>query len=253
MRALWRLHVRLPLRPTSVTALRWLAGNLPDGSAGDVRAIPTAPRYESTAEARVVQRLRAWLQRSPADETAMKSFLGDPSQGGGPEDLRVVADMQTFLGRHKETFSYDAATRTLSLNRLSDGQMNGTDTERLEIQRLKAKLRSGPVDINQLKDLMHPNPGSNKKDKDTQGDFLTFLLRYHYLFNYDETTRRVSLQDPVEPTPSSSAEKVQVDVVASHRIDTPVEAIVRSHSHEPTYSSYSDSDSGTSGGSSGDS
>lgn len=32
-----------------------------------------------------------------------------------------------------------------------------------------------------------------------------------------------------------------MEVVASHRIDTPVEAIVRSHSHEPTYSSYSDS------------
>jgi len=71
----------------------------------------------------------------------VKSFLGDLSQGGGPEDLRVVADMQTFVERHKETLSYDASMRILSLYRLPGVQGTGTDTEKLEIQHLKAKLQ----------------------------------------------------------------------------------------------------------------
>lgn len=45
----------------------------------------------------------------------LRGQLGNPNQGGGAEDLRVVADWATFVSRHAETFSYDAATKCLSL------------------------------------------------------------------------------------------------------------------------------------------
>lgn len=50
--------------------------------------------------------------------SALKSFLGNPNQGGGPEDLRVVADIPTFLRRHEDMFSFDAVTQILRLHNL---------------------------------------------------------------------------------------------------------------------------------------
>lgn len=45
----------------------------------------------------------------------LRSFLGNPNQGGGPEDLWVAAGLQTFVQRHAHVFAYDEANQRLSL------------------------------------------------------------------------------------------------------------------------------------------
>lgn len=45
----------------------------------------------------------------------LKSFLGNPNQGGGPEDLWVTAGLQTFVKRHAHVFAYDEGNQRLSL------------------------------------------------------------------------------------------------------------------------------------------
>lgn len=46
----------------------------------------------------------------------LKSFLGNPNQGGGPEDLLVVQDMQSFVDRHAELLCFaDAETKSVKL------------------------------------------------------------------------------------------------------------------------------------------
>lgn len=45
----------------------------------------------------------------------LKGFLGDPRQGGGPEDLRVVVDWEAFVSCHADTFVYDASTKSVRI------------------------------------------------------------------------------------------------------------------------------------------
>jgi len=83
----------------------------------------------------------------------LKAFLGNPVSGGGPEDLRVVKDWEAFVGRHTDTFLYDAATRMLGLHARSDDRSpihSGNEVideaaEARVVQRLKAKLQAGPA------------------------------------------------------------------------------------------------------------
>lgn len=46
--------------------------------------------------------------------SALRSFLGNPLSGGGPEDLRVVADIKAFVGRHVDKFVFDTTTKRVS-------------------------------------------------------------------------------------------------------------------------------------------
>lgn len=39
--------------------------------------------------------------------SGLGGFLGDPNQGGGPEDLEAVGDWAAFAKRHRDTFCYD--------------------------------------------------------------------------------------------------------------------------------------------------
>lgn len=59
----------------------------------------------------------------------LRTFLGNPNKGGGPEDLRVVADIPTFIGHHTDVFDYDAATKSLSLRAPIGEQVSGPTTE----------------------------------------------------------------------------------------------------------------------------
>lgn len=45
----------------------------------------------------------------------VKSFLGNPNNAGGPEALRLVADLPKFVERHPNIFCYDDATKRISL------------------------------------------------------------------------------------------------------------------------------------------
>lgn len=71
----------------------------------------------------------------------LKSLLGDSSSGGGPEDLRVIANIKAFVSRHTDTFAYDAVTKRLSLS--GDKGIDPAAEARV-VHRLKAKLSSAP-------------------------------------------------------------------------------------------------------------
>lgn len=60
-------------------------------------------------------RFRLPLRSVCVNAGAIRAYLGNPEQGGGPEDLRVVADWESFVGRHPNQFTYDPGTRKIGI------------------------------------------------------------------------------------------------------------------------------------------
>jgi len=63
----------------------------------------------------VVQRLQFRLQNGPISVSDLRSFLGNPHEGGGPEDLEAFGDAEAFVRRHYDRFWYDAGIRSVGL------------------------------------------------------------------------------------------------------------------------------------------
>jgi len=89
----------------------------------------------------------------PAHEKVsyLKAILGDPGQGGKPEDTRVLADIEAFVLRQKEKFNYDAATKKLSLRTLSVDGM----TEAWVVDKLTLALQCGPNQFTLCQSITH--------------------------------------------------------------------------------------------------
>jgi hypothetical protein len=199
MHAAWRLDVRVGRCFAAIAALRWFPGNLQKGG-GVVQAART-PRAPSvpTVEARVVERLGARLQSAPPIHvSALRSFLGNPLSGGGPEDLRVVADIKAFVGRHVDKFVFDTTTKRVSLCIPSDGDRQSNpqaDAEARVVQRLKSELCAGPVKIRALKCFLgDPLQGGGPEDLRVLKNLKAFVSSHKDTFCYDPATKRLSLR-----------------------------------------------------------
>jgi len=145
MSAAWRLRIWLRSRPRHSRA-EVLCGQLAgrghsdradvitsDAACGDKKGI------EQAAEARVVQRLTAKLRSGPLHVGAAKGFLGNPLEGGGPEDVRIVKDWEAFVERHLGTFQYDPPAKRISLL----APVGKPSSEVRVVQRPKKTRRSG--------------------------------------------------------------------------------------------------------------
>jgi len=159
---------------------------------------------QEEAEERVVQRLTAKLQDGPVIVPVLKAFLGNPVSGGGPEDLRVVKDWEAFVGRHTDTFLYDAATRMLGLHARSDDRSpihSGNEVideaaEARVVQRLKAKLQAGPVYLYTLRNfLQDPRKGGGPADLRVVKNWKEFVRRHTETFIYDAPSKMLRLRD----------------------------------------------------------
>lgn len=62
----------------------------------------------------------------PATISDLKSFLGNPQYGGGPQDLRVVASWKVFVSRNADKFKYNGATKSLSLHNPVDRHLGSS-------------------------------------------------------------------------------------------------------------------------------
>jgi len=75
---------------------------------------------DPTAEARVVQRLKARLQGGPVLTIVLKTFLGFRRDGGRPQDVQVVKNWPAFVARHADEFDYNVVTKYLGLRARSE-------------------------------------------------------------------------------------------------------------------------------------
>jgi len=172
----------------------------------------------TVVEARVIRRLTAALQGGPMTVCTLKSFLGNPNQGGGPEDLLVVQDMQSFVDRHAELLCFaDAETKSVKLcNNISPhfsslvkpGVANKETIDAAEarvIQRLTEILRDGPANIGLLKEILgDPRRGGGPEDLLVVADWGAFISRHTNIFSYYVPTKRLSLWAPADSTPPPS-------------------------------------------------
>jgi len=173
----------------------------------------------TAVEARVIRRLTAALQGGSMTVCALKSFLGNPNQGGGPEDLRVVQDMQSFVARHTDLLCFaDTEAKSVRLCAVIGpacslpvhpaASYGGTmDTaEARVIRRLSEVLRNGPANSGVLKDLLgDPLRGGGSEDLLVVADFETFISRHPDIFSYYAPTKRVSLWAPADHSTSPPA------------------------------------------------
>jgi len=161
---------------------------------------------DEQAEARVVRRVTALLQDGPGliQFRNLLSNLGDPLRGGGPEDLRVVEDIQAFIRRHADTFCYDESTEGVSLRALFDATK--ANVEARVVRQLAEELQRGPVDIGVVETILrYPLRGGGPKDLEVIGDIEMFVLRHPNTFNYDAVTKKLSLLGSSPFSPSNVA------------------------------------------------
>jgi len=158
---------------------------------------------DPAAEARVVHRLKAKLSSGPIKIATIKKFLANPKGGGGPEDVRVVADCASFVGRHSELLAYDAATTTLTLCSPTSGTQAEVKAEARVIKRSTAMLRAGPAKLRTLKGFLGDRQnGGGPEDLRVVENWETFLSRHTERFVYDPSTQTLSLRkvsDAIDP------------------------------------------------------
>jgi len=75
---------------------------------------------------------------------ALEIYVANSTGNGGPRDLRVIADIEAFVRRHADIFSYDKATQQLSLDPLIRFLGIDPQAEVRVVQRLTARLQRGP-------------------------------------------------------------------------------------------------------------
>jgi len=165
-------------------------------------------------EARVVQRLAAKLRDGPTTVGDVRSFLGNPYQGGGPEDLQIVANLRDFLMRHADLFSFDPASNSIRLCTASSpgpspsgpqamSQRTDKKVEKRVAQRLMSRLQSGPVRLPDLRSFLgDPNQGGGPEDLRILADWPSFVGRHTETIDYDPVTESVSLRSQKGPEPA---------------------------------------------------
>lgn len=159
--------------------------------------------FQATAEARVVQRLKARLRHGPVDGVILKSLLPKPFSGDRP-DLEVIADKEGFSSRHMDTFSYDAATKTLRLRDSAGNQSIDPQVEGQVVERLTARLQHGPITVSGLRSrLGNPVKGGGPKDLEVVADLEAFIGRHADAVCYNALTKTISLRAPTGPTTSA--------------------------------------------------
>lgn len=98
----------------------------------------------------------------------LRGFLGDPEQGGGREDLKVVTNIEEFVERHPDTFRYDGATKTLSLRAI--GETPAMDTPAIDLQAEAAETRV----VQRLKTMLQRGPSQAASHADMNTRFVAF-------------------------------------------------------------------------------
>eukprot|EP00669_Euglena_mutabilis_P005140 TRINITY_DN16519_c0_g1_i1.p1 TRINITY_DN16519_c0_g1~~TRINITY_DN16519_c0_g1_i1.p1 ORF type:complete len:234 (-),score=12.88 TRINITY_DN16519_c0_g1_i1:400-1101(-) len=167
--------------------------------------------FQATAEARVVQRLKAKLRHGPVEGVILKSLLPKPFSGDRP-DLEVIADKEGFSSRHTDTFSYDAATKTLRLRDSAGNQSIDPQVEGQVVERLTARLQHGPITVSGLRSrLGNPVKGGGPKDLEVVAALEAFIGRHADAFCYNTGTKTISLRAPTGPTTSAEGMKRAAD------------------------------------------
>lgn len=81
-------------------------------------------------------------QPGPIKVGALRSILANPP--GGSRDLRVIEDVEAFVARHADVFSYDDVTEQLTLCRPIGDSDTDPQAELEVVQRLAARVQCGP-------------------------------------------------------------------------------------------------------------
>jgi hypothetical protein len=179
--------------------------------------------FDPQAEARVVKRLMSTLQGGPVKIAVLKSFLGDPSQGGGPEDKRVVVDWGAFVARHADMFSHDTVNKKLSLCVPAEGIAFDKPLESRVVKSLTAILQRGPAKVSGLKRILRQVVfGDRVEDQRMDVECRAFLSRHTDVFRNDAATNCLSLRFPSNERSSPETEARLVEWLTEQLRDGPV-------------------------------